>query len=38
VVINQVIADPKESAFGLLIVAAGLPVYLLRKRFQHAHH
>src|SRR5258706_4253793 len=38
VVINQVIADPKESAFGFLLVAAGLPLYYLRKRFHHAHH
>jgi APA family basic amino acid/polyamine antiporter len=38
VVINQIVADPKESAFGLLIVAAGLPVYLLRKKFPYADH
>jgi APA family basic amino acid/polyamine antiporter len=38
VVINQVIADPKESAVGLLIVALGLPIYYFRKRFPYASH
>jgi APA family basic amino acid/polyamine antiporter len=34
IVVNQVMADPKESAVGLLLVGAGLPVYYLwaRKR------
>ncbi len=27
IVVNQIAADPKESAFGLLLVAAGWPVY-----------
>jgi APA family basic amino acid/polyamine antiporter len=27
IVINQIVADPKESVFGLLLVAAGWPVY-----------
>jgi APA family basic amino acid/polyamine antiporter len=29
VVVNQLVADPRESAVGLLLVAAGLPVYYL---------
>jgi APA family basic amino acid/polyamine antiporter len=32
IVVNQVIRDPKESAFGLAIVLAGLPVYYLWSR------
>ena len=32
IVINQIIADPLDSAIGLLIVAAGLPVYALWTR------
>lgn len=32
IVVNQVVSDPKESAIGLLLVAAGLPVYYLRAR------
>jgi APA family basic amino acid/polyamine antiporter len=39
VVANQIASDWKESAVGLLIVAAGLPVYYFLKRSQkHAHH
>lgn len=34
VVGNQLAADIKESAFGLLLVAAGLPVYYFRKGFR----
>ena len=30
IVINQLVSDPRESAIGLLIVLAGLPVYLIR--------
>lgn len=37
VVGNQVAADWKESATGLLLVAIGLPVYYWRKG-SHAHH
>ena len=32
IVINQIVADWRESAFGLLLVAAGLPVYYLWAR------
>jgi APA family basic amino acid/polyamine antiporter len=32
IVCNQIVADPKESATGLLLVAAGLPVYYLWAR------
>jgi APA family basic amino acid/polyamine antiporter len=32
VVINQIYADPKESSIGLLLVAAGLPVYYFLKK------
>jgi APA family basic amino acid/polyamine antiporter len=32
IVINQIAADPKESAFGLLLVGAGLPVYYFWAR------
>jgi APA family basic amino acid/polyamine antiporter len=35
IVLNQVIADPAESAVGLGVVALGLPVYLYWTR--HAH-
>src|SRR5262249_47252790 len=37
VVGNQVYTDWKESAIGLLLVAAGLPVFYFLKR-SHAHH
>jgi APA family basic amino acid/polyamine antiporter len=37
VVVNQLAADLKEAALGLLLVAAGLPVYYLLKR-SNAHH
>ena len=30
IVINQLVSDPRESAIGLLIVLAGLPVYFIR--------
>jgi APA family basic amino acid/polyamine antiporter len=32
IVINQIAADPKESAFGLLLVGAGWPVYYFWAR------
>jgi APA family basic amino acid/polyamine antiporter len=32
IVVNQIIAEPRNSAIGLLIVAAGLPVYALWAR------
>ncbi len=32
IVTNQIVADPKESAFGLLLVAAGWPVYYFWAR------
>jgi len=32
IVVNQVLSDPRESVFGLLLVAAGLPVYYLWAR------
>jgi APA family basic amino acid/polyamine antiporter len=35
IVLNQVIADPAESAFGLLLVGLGVPIYLYWTR--HAH-
>ncbi len=39
VVVNQVLSDPKESAIGFLLVAAGLPVYYYYfKKNTHAHH
>jgi APA family basic amino acid/polyamine antiporter len=45
IVINQILADPSESALGLLLVAAGLPVYYLWARkgaaqgaVTHGHH
>ena len=34
IVINQIVSDPRESAIGLLLVVAGLPVYALWKRRQ----
>jgi APA family basic amino acid/polyamine antiporter len=37
VVANQIAADPLESAKGLLLVAAGLPVYYLLVRRQGSH-
>jgi len=30
IVVNQLVSDPRESAMGLLIVLAGLPVYFFR--------
>ena len=30
IVVNQLVSDPRESAIGLLIVLAGLPVYFFR--------
>jgi APA family basic amino acid/polyamine antiporter len=38
VVGNQLAADLKEAAIGLLMVAAGIPVYYFLKRSQHADH
>jgi APA family basic amino acid/polyamine antiporter len=35
IVVNQLLADPREAAFGLAVVAAGIPVYLYWTR--HAH-
>jgi len=35
IVLNQLVADPREAAFGLAVVAAGIPVYLYWTR--HAH-
>ena len=35
IVLNQIVADPTESAIGLALVALGLPVYLYWSR--HAH-
>jgi APA family basic amino acid/polyamine antiporter len=32
IVVNQIASDPRESAIGLAIVAAGLPVYAVWKR------
>jgi APA family basic amino acid/polyamine antiporter len=32
IVVNQVVSDPKNSAWGLGLVAAGLPVYYLWRR------
>jgi APA family basic amino acid/polyamine antiporter len=32
IVINQIVSDPRESTIGLLLVAAGLPVYELGVR------
>ncbi len=34
IVINQILRDPKEAAFGLAIVLAGLPVYYVWTRRQ----
>jgi APA family basic amino acid/polyamine antiporter len=35
IVLNQIVADPTESAVGLALVAVGFPVYLYWSR--HAH-
>jgi APA family basic amino acid/polyamine antiporter len=35
IVVNQLVADPREAAFGLVVVAAGIPVYYYWTR--HAH-
>jgi len=35
IVINQIVSDPIESAIGLLMVVAGLPVYFLWSRYGH---
>jgi APA family basic amino acid/polyamine antiporter len=35
VVLNQLVSDPVESAFGLAVVALGFPVYRYWSR--HAH-
>ena len=32
IVVNQIVAEPANSAIGVLIVAAGLPVYALWTR------
>jgi APA family basic amino acid/polyamine antiporter len=32
IVANQIASDPRESAFGLAVVVAGLPVYAIWKR------
>jgi APA family basic amino acid/polyamine antiporter len=32
IVVNQILHDPKESAVGLLLVLAGLPIYFLWLR------
>ena len=37
VVVGQVMGEPRESAIGLAVVAAGLPVYFLWRRM-HASH
>jgi APA family basic amino acid/polyamine antiporter len=36
IVCNQLVAEPREAAFGLAVVAAGLPIY--RYWTRHAHH
>jgi len=33
IVVNQIASDPRESAIGLALVVAGLPVYAIWKRF-----
>ena len=38
VVGNQLAAGLKEAAFGILIVAAGIPVYYLLKRSRSRTH
>lgn len=42
IVVNQVLANPQESSFGILLVVAGLPVYYLWARRRpgagHAGH
>jgi APA family basic amino acid/polyamine antiporter len=35
IVINQLVAEPREAAFGLAVVAAGIPIYWYWTR--HAH-
>lgn len=35
IVVNQVITDPRESAYGLSLVLVGLPVYYLWLRKEH---
>ena len=35
IVVNQLIAEPRDAAFGLAVVAAGIPVY--RYWIRHAH-
>ena len=35
IVVNQVVAEPREAAFGLAVVAAGIPIY--RYWIRHAH-
>lgn len=37
IVLHQIVAQPRESAVGLSLVAAGLPVYLLWTRRRHDH-
>jgi hypothetical protein len=32
IVVDQIVSDPRESAFGLLLVAAGLPAYYFPGR------
>ena len=36
IVLNQIFADPLESASGLLLVAVGLPIYYIWIRRQHS--
>ena len=35
IVVNQLVAEPREAAFGLAVVAAGIPIY--RYWIRHAH-
>jgi APA family basic amino acid/polyamine antiporter len=35
IVVNQIAAQPAESAIGLLIVITGLPIYFLWSRYDH---
>jgi basic amino acid/polyamine antiporter, APA family len=35
IVVNQIAAEPVESAIGLLIVISGLPIYFLWSRYDH---
>jgi APA family basic amino acid/polyamine antiporter len=37
IVVSQIVNDPANSLFGLAVVGAGLPVYILR-RSRHARH